>query len=92
MLVNTNVNKTKCADCSIGVYRCFQSEWQHETDIWEGLPYPLPFDFAVFHFKHSYCKYFSTICSNLLLLCQYFALCFYLPIIPIIYPAKSMHP
>ena len=51
-----------------------QSEWQHETDIWEELPCPLP------------------VCSNLLLFCQHFALCFYLPIIPIFLPAKSTHP
>ena len=34
----------------------FQSEWQHETNIWEGLPYSLPFYIAVFYFKHSYCN------------------------------------
>ena len=27
-----------CSDCSIRVYQSFQSEWQHETTIWEGLP------------------------------------------------------
>ena len=53
MLVNT---KTKCADCSIREYRSFQPEWQNQTDIGEGLPYPLPFDIAVFHFKQSYGK------------------------------------
>ena len=26
----------------------FQSEWQHETNIWEGLPCPLLFYIAVF--------------------------------------------
>ena len=30
----------------------FQSEWQHKTRIWEGLPCPLPFYIAAFHFKH----------------------------------------
>ena len=30
----------------------FQSEGQHETNIWEGLPCPLPFYIAVFHYKH----------------------------------------
>ena len=35
----------------------FQSEWQHETNIWEGLPCPLPFCIVAFHFKHSYCKH-----------------------------------
>ena len=34
----------------------FQSEWQHETNIWEGLPFPLLFCITVFHFKHSYCN------------------------------------
>ena len=29
-----------------------QFEGQHETNIWEGLPCPLPFYIAVFHFKH----------------------------------------
>ena len=28
---NANFNKIKCADCSIRVYRSFQSERQHET-------------------------------------------------------------
>ena len=51
----------------------FQSEWQHETNIWEGLPCALPFYIAVFHFKHSYCNQLSVFCLNLLLLCQHFA-------------------
>ena len=42
-----------------------QSEWQHETNIWEGLPCHLPFSIAVFHFKHSYCNLLSIFCSNL---------------------------
>ena len=46
LLVN---NKAKCIDCSIRVYRSFQSEWQHETNIWEGLSCPLPFFIAVVH-------------------------------------------
>ena len=29
--------------------KLFQSEWQHETNIWEGLPCPLPFYIAVVH-------------------------------------------
>ena len=29
---------------------CFQSEWQHEPNILQGLPCPLPFYIAVFHF------------------------------------------
>ena len=32
----------------------FQCEWQHEANIWEGLPCPLLFYIAVFQFKHSY--------------------------------------
>ena len=28
----------------------FQSKWQHETIIWEGLPCLLPFYIAVVHF------------------------------------------
>ena len=36
-------------------YRSFQSEWQYETNIWEGLPYTLPFYIAAFHVYHSYC-------------------------------------
>ena len=31
----------------------FQSEWQHEKNIWEGLPYPLPFYTAAFYFMHN---------------------------------------
>ena len=27
----------------------FKSEWQHKTNIWEGLPCPLPFYIAVVH-------------------------------------------
>ena len=38
----------------------------------------------IVHFKHDYCNSLSMFCSNLLLLCQYFALCLCLPIIPII--------
>ena len=92
MLVNANC-KTNCDDCSIRVYRLFQPEWQHETDIWERLPYLLPLYIAVFYIKQSYGKQLSIFCSSLLLLCQHFALCFYLSIIPIIiYPAKSTHP
>ena len=61
------VNKTKCAGFSIRVYRSFQSELQHETNIWEelSLPCPLPFYIAVFHFKHSYCSYLSIFCSKI---------------------------
>ena len=29
---------------------------QHETNIWEGLPFPLLFYIAVFHFKHICCN------------------------------------
>ena len=47
----------KCAECSIRVYRSPQLERQHETNIWEGLPCPLQFYIAVFHFKRSYCNY-----------------------------------
>ena len=36
----------------------FQSERQHETNIWEGLSCPLPFYIAVFQFQHSYCNYY----------------------------------
>ena len=56
VLVNVNFNKTKCAECSIRVYRSFWSECQHETNIWERLPCPLPFCIAVFYFKQSYCN------------------------------------
>ena len=42
-------NKTKSVDCSIRVYRSFQSEWQHEANIWEELPCPLPFYIVAFH-------------------------------------------
>ena len=34
----------------------FQSKCKHETNIWEGLPCPLPFYIAAFHFKYSYCN------------------------------------
>ena len=34
----------------------FQSAWQYQTNICEGLPCPLPFYIAVFYFKHSYCN------------------------------------
>ena len=61
----------------------FQSKWQHETNIWEELICPLPYYIAMFHFKHNYCNQLSTFCLNLCLLCQHFALCFCLPIIPI---------
>ena len=68
-----------------------QSKWQYETNIWEGLPCPLPFYIAVFHSKQNYYNYLSIFCSN----CSYYArifLCFCLRIIPIILLAKSMHP
>ena len=29
----------------------FQSEWQHETNVYEGLPCPLPFYIAVVHLR-----------------------------------------
>ena len=79
MLVNANFfNKAKLNVLIILLEytNLFQSEWQHETNIWEGLPCPLPFYIAVFHFKHSYCNQLSIFCLNLLLLCQHFALCF----------------
>ena len=53
----------------------FQCTWQHETDTWGGLPNPLSFCIAAFHFKHSCCTQVSIFCSNMLLLCQRFALC-----------------
>ena len=33
----------------LGYIDLFQSEWQYETNIWEGLPCPLPFYIAVVH-------------------------------------------
>ena len=56
VLVNADFNKTKCADCSIRVYRYFQSELQHETNIWVRLPWPLSFYIAVLYFNHSCCN------------------------------------
>ena len=46
-------NTTKCTDCSIRV-NWLLVEWQHETKhLGEGLPCPLLFYIAVFHFKQS---------------------------------------
>ena len=57
-----------------------------------GLPYLLSFYTAVFNFKYSYYDSLSILCSNLFLLCQHFALCFCLPIIPIVLPANQCIP
>ena len=62
----------------------FWSKWQQETNIWEGLPFPIPFYIAVFHFKYIAIAVLIIFCSDLL--------CFCLPIIPIILLAKLMHP
>ena len=83
----------KCAECSNRIYRSPQLERQHETNIWEGLPFPLQFYIAVFHFKRSYCNYnlvyFQLLfCSNLLLLCQHFACCLFLPVTR--YPTRNL--
>ena len=44
----------------------FQSEWQHETNIWEGLPSSLLFYIVVFYFSIAIVTnyvYFAQICS-----------------------------
>ena len=87
------LNKTKCADSFVRVYQSFSVSVATWNKYLGGLPCPLPVCIAVFHFKYSYLYIF---CLNFLLLClvlcQRFALRFCLPIILIIFPAKSVHP
>ena len=82
LIVNLTVNWPIVLIILLQYIDLFQSKWQHETIIWEGLPCSL-FCIAVFYFKHDYFSWLSAIFPNLLLLCQHFALCFCLPIFSI---------
>ena len=88
MLVNANFQQTGVLIVLLEYIDLFQSEWQHETNIWEGLNC----------FYHSILLYFIlsiAIITNVAYfaqICSYYVLCFCLPIIPVKLLAKSMHP
>ena len=73
----------------------FQSEWQHEANIWEELPCPLSFYIAIVHLSiatvanYEHFEHFARICSYYASILLF---CFCFPIIPEILPAKSTHP
>ena len=79
--------------CSVRVYKSFSAWVETWNKPLRGLPCLLPFCIAEFHFKHNYILYvIKHILLNFAPIMPAFLLCFHLPIIPILLPAKLTHP
>ena len=93
-------SKTKVYGALTSIYQCYLLHYMHTSSITyiTNITYitSITHIAIITYITHIICITYitslSVFCSNLLLLCQHFALCFCLPIFLKFMPAESPHP